>query len=97
MFLSRTSKPDTNYTFKLEINLKDSYETKIISTKTLQASYAIISEKSLEITNGEITEYWDKIQDNQKNIIKNGSKLILEDNDDNVSKGIFYGVIRCWC
>ena len=40
-------KPDTNYTFKLEINLKDSYETKIIGAKTLKAPYAIVSEKSL--------------------------------------------------
>ena len=86
-------KPDTNYTFKLEINLKDSYETKIIGAKTLKAPYAIVSEKSLEITNGEITEDRDKIQEYQKNIIKNCSKLIFEENDNNVLKGIFDGII----
>ena len=82
-------KPNTNYIFKLEINLEDSYETKIISAKTLKAPFAIVSEKSLEIANGEITESRDKIQENQKNIIKNCSKLIFEENDDNVIKGIF--------
>ena len=86
-------KPNTNYTFKLEINLEDSYETKIISAKTLKAPFAIVSEKSLEIANGEITESRDKIQENQKNIIKNCSKLIFEENDDNVIKGIFDGII----
>ena len=86
-------KPNTNYTFKLEINLEDSYETKIISAKTLKAPFAIVSEKSLEIANGEIIESRDKIQENQKNIIKNCSKLIFEENDDNVIKGIFDGII----
>ena len=88
----RNLKPNQEYTFKLEINTKESRETKIIVTKTLKAPPAIISDKSLEIANGEITEEKSRLEDYQKNMIKNCSKLIFGDNDDNVLLGVFDGI-----
>lgn len=87
-------KKNQNYTFKLEINRKDLKAlSKNIKVKTLIAPYAIISEKSLEIVNGEITEVKDKINDRKKNIVQNCSKLIFSENDDNILKGVFDGII----
>lgn len=88
----RNLKPNQEYTFKLEINTKESRETKKIVTKTLKAPPAIISDKSLEIANGEITEEKGRLGDYQKNIIQNCSKLIFGDNDDNVLLGVFDGI-----
>ena len=87
-------KQDQNYTFKLEIIKNESVVTsKNIGAKTLKIPPGIVSEKSLEIYNGEITDPKEKIQDRQKNIVQNCSKLIFSENDDNVLKGVFDGII----
>lgn len=85
-------KQNQNYTFKLEINGNESIYPIIIETKTLKAPYAVISDKSLEIANGEITEDRGKIEDFQKNIIKNCSKLAFGGNDENILIGVFDGI-----
>ena len=49
-------KKEQQYTFKLEINRKGLKGlNKTISVNTLKAPHAIVSEKSLEIVNGEIS------------------------------------------
>ena len=85
-------KQNQNYTFKLEVIKKDSTESKIIEVKTLIAPYAILSENSLKIANGEIVDEKDKLQDFQQGIIQNCSKLIFEDKLDNVLEGDFNGI-----
>ena len=87
-------KQQQNYTFKLEINKNGNIvSSKIIEVKTLKIPPGIVSEKSLEIFNGEITDLREKIQDRQKTIVQNCSRLIFTENDDNVLKGIFDGII----
>ena len=85
-------KQNQDYTFKLEINANESTDSIIIEAKTLKAPYAIISDKSLEIANGEITEDRGKIEEFQKNIIKNCSKLVFGGNNENILVGIFDGI-----
>ena len=54
-------KQQQNYTFKLEINKNGNIvSSKIIVVKTLKIPPGIVSEKSLEIFNGEITDLREK-------------------------------------
>lgn len=73
---------------------KNLTESKIFKVKTLKLSPpAILSEQSIEKSNGHFIEEKDKLSDFQKEIIKNCSKLIFEENDKNKLKGDFNGII----
>ena len=85
-------KPNQIYTFKLKVITIDSSEEKIIKVKTLSSPHAILSEKSFERKNGEITEEKEKLSDFQQKIIKNCSKFVFDENDENILKGDFNGI-----
>ena len=88
-------KQNQQYTFKLEIIRKEKKSlTKNIVVNTLKVPSAFISIQSLEITNGgKIIKDKERLQERQKNIIGNCSQLIFSENDDNVLKGSFDGII----
>lgn len=52
----------------------------------------MLSEKSVEIKNGDFQEQKDKITDYEKDIIKNCSKLIFDESNENILKGVFNGI-----
>jgi len=89
-------KPNQDYSFRLDIIDKknNSTESKSVEVKTLKLSPpAILSEQSIENSNGHFLEKKDKLSDFQKEIIKNCSKLIFEENNENILKGDFNGII----
>ena len=86
-------KPNQTYTFKLLIIENDeTIEEKIIEATMLSSPSVVISENSFGIANGEVYGEKEKISDFQTNIIKNCSKLIFDENDENILKGNFNGI-----
>ena len=88
-------KSNQTYTFKLK-KIKSGKSEKEISTTvtTLICPKAILSEKSIEIANKkEIIKYNNDLSDHQKKLIKICSKLNFEENNTNVIKGDFNGII----
>ena len=85
--------PDETYTFKLNI-IKDgeSIKERKITITTLYHSFAIISENSTKIAKGENINYSHKLNEFEKTIIRNCSKLIFEENDAIAIKGDFNGI-----
>ena len=88
-------KPNQKYTFKLKkIKSGKSEKEILITVTTLICPKAILSEKSIEIANNkEIINYNNDLSDHQKKLIKICSKLNFEENDINVIKGDFNGII----
>ena len=82
-------KPNQTYSFKIVVKRKESSDDKIIEIKTLRAPHAILSENSLKIENFEFTENKNKLNKYQEKIIKNCSKLIFEEKNENILDGIF--------
>ena len=90
-------KPNEEYIFELIIlksgKIINQNENKSkIKVTTLKSPLAIISEKSVEIANGENIIFNNVLSSYQKEIIKNSSKLIFEKNEDNLIKGNFDGI-----
>ena len=82
-------KPNQTYSFKIVVKRKESSDDKIIEIKTLRAPHAILSENSLKIENFEFTENKNELNKYQEKIIKNCSKLIFEEKNENILDGIF--------
>ena len=82
-------KPNQTYSFKIVVKRKESSDDKIIEIKTLRAPHAILSENSLKIENFEFTENKNELNGYQEKIIKNCSKLIFEEKNENILDGIF--------
>ena len=82
-------KPNQNYTFKIVVNKKESKDDKIIEVKTKRAPHAMLSINSLEIENLEFKQNKFELNDFQKKIIANCSKLNYEENNENILDGTF--------
>ena len=85
--------PNETYTFKIKI-MKSEKQTdvKAIHVTTLKAPISLISENSIKVANGENIKYNNELSEIQKNIIKNCSKLIFDENEKNLIKGNFDGI-----
>ena len=88
-------KPDETYTFKLKkIKSGKSVKETFTTVKTLICPKAVLSEKSIEIANnGGNVDFKNDLSDAQKKLIRICSKLNFEENDTNVIKGDFNGII----
>ena len=86
-------KPNKDYTFKLSaLKSGKTIKEKIITITTKNSPFAILSEKSVYIANGEKINFKQELTQTQKNIIKNCSKLIYDEKNDNVIEGEFDGI-----
>ena len=88
-------KPDETYTFKLKkIKSGKSVKETFTTVKTLICPKAVLSEKIIEIANnGGNVDFKNDLSDAQKKLIRICSKLNFEENDTNVIKGDFNGII----
>ena len=83
-------KPNKEYAFKLKIfKNKIKIPSKIINIKTLKAPRAILSENSFKIENGEKYNQTLILSEELENLISTCSKLIFEENNENVLTGNF--------
>ena len=82
--------PNETYIFKIKI-MKSEKQTdvKAIHVTALKAPISLISENSIKVANGENIKYNNELSEIQKNIIKNCSKLIFDENEKNLIKGNF--------
>ena len=86
-------KPNEKYTFKLKIfKDKNFIEERKKVINTLKAPYAILSDRSLKIANGEAINYTNILSDFQKKIIANCSSYIYKKKNEDLIKGNFEGI-----
>ena len=86
-------KPKEEYTFRISImESGKSIKSKTITVTLLNSPHAIISENSVKIANGEECNYINNLSKDKKGIINNCSKLIFEENNENIIKGDFDGI-----
>ena len=85
--------PNETYTFKIKI-MKSEKQTdvKAIHVTALKAPISLISQNSIKIANGKNIKYNNELSEIQKNIFKNCSKLIFDENEKNLIKGNFDGI-----
>ena len=85
--------PNITYVFKLK-KMKEGKQIQenIKTVKTLNSPKAMLSENSVQIANGGSLNYTNQLSDLQNKLIKDCSKLIFEENDNNVIKGDFNGI-----
>ena len=88
-------KSNKEYIFKLQILKNGKFinenEKKLI-VKTLKSPIAILSERSVEISNGKEIKETNELSESQKEIIRNCSKLIYGKNKEDFIQGNFDGI-----
>ena len=88
-------KSNEEYIFKLQILKNGKFinkNEKILKVKTLKSPIAILSERSVEISNGKEIKETNELSISQKEIIRNCSKLIYGKNKEDFIQGNFDGI-----